>query len=260
MNKSIITLAGIGLLSLGSCADPRIDPASIVSDELPDGITFGAMRAGGDGHRALFEVYRATTKFSANNIVQQEVAQVTLENPDTRKPVFGGDVSINGTPIRVLSSPDGLARYQSIQHNVTPQLQSVPLAFDGGYQVFRVAGNSNFPAFADSLRSPTTTADIAEPAVGATLSKSAGFTVRWTGTSGHDLTYITISGNGPEGFGKKVTGRNSITITAADIAGLNPGEMSIIVTSGNYKGDMSGGVGRIVAVYSSMAIETQLAP
>lgn len=251
---------GVSLLALGSCSKSRIDPSKVISDELPDDATFGEMKVGGDGHRALFEVYRATTKFSPDNVIQQEVAQVSLENPDARKPIYGGEVTINGTPIRVIYSSDGLARYQSIQHNVSPQLQSVPLSFGGSYQVFRVGGNSSFPAFADSLKSPATTVDIAEPQVGTSLSKSAGFTVHWTGTAGHDLTYITISGNGFRGFGKKVTGESSLTITSSDIAGLNPGEMNIIVTSGNYKGVVSGGVGRLVAVYSSMAIKTELAP
>jgi hypothetical protein len=260
MRIHIISLVGLCFLVFASCSESRIDPGKVISDELSDDATFGRMRAGGDEHRALLTAYRAITKFSPDRIIQQDVAQVSLENADSGRTVYGGNVYLNGTELRALRLPEGPTRYQSIQHNVSPQLQIVPLSFDGGYQVFRVQGNSSFPAFADSLKSPVTTVDIAEPQVEATLSKSAGFTVRWTGTSGHDLTYITISGNGPRGFGRKVTGENSITITPLDIAGLNPGEMNIIVTSGDYKGTVSGGIGRLVAVYSSMAIETQLTP
>lgn len=260
MKACILSVMVSSFVVLGSCSEPSIDPEQALSHKLPDDITFNQLRTGGDGYRALLLAYRATTKFSSSNVIQQDVTQVLLENPDSAHTVFGGNVSINGTGIRILQLPEGSTTYQSIQHNVFPPLQIVPLNFNGSYQVFRVNGNSNFPAFTDSLQSPTTTVDITAPAVDDTVSKSSGFRVQWTGISGHDLSYITISGNGSQGFGKKVTGQNSITIYPSDIAGLNPGRMSISITSGNYKGLISDDIGRIVAVYSSMAIETHLAP
>lgn len=260
MRASILCGIVLSLLTLGSCSEPSIDPGQEFSRGLPDDMTFSQLRTGGDGYRALLLAYRATTKFSSDNVIQQDVAQVMLENPESEHTVFGGNVSLNGTGVRVLQLPDGPTTYQSIQHNVFPPLQTVPLNFNGSYQVFRVNGNSNFPAFTDSLKSPSTTVSITVPDVDDTVSKASGFTVQWTGTSGHDLSYITISGNGAQGFGKKVTGQNSLTIYPADLAGLSPGRMSISVTSGNYKGQISDDIGRVVAVYSSMAIETYLAP
>lgn len=73
-------------------------------------------------------------------------AMITLLNPDSAAPVYGGTVRINGVSIPLLDHGSGTS------YHGTGEAGPTPLHLDGSWQVFAVAGAAGYPSFTDSIR------------------------------------------------------------------------------------------------------------
>lgn len=182
-------------------------------------------------------------------------------NPDSMpKAVSAGEVKINGNVVPRYQDAKGVF-YAGNGLDAT-----IPLPFDGSYQVFTIAGDAGYPAFVDSVRSPNGATSIAFPMPTDTVSKSAGFTITWNADPTLDGIYVNISDTcrqvGCKRFSKRMEGDpGSLTISAAELATLQPGPITIMVGRGNYKfGEVGTGKKYRLLVYSSQTTEATLRP
>jgi len=249
--KNITGLAAIGMaLLLSACSDKGIESTeTTVSESLMNSTATW---------RANFGAMHRTIRYSPMQTITVDDVQVILTNKDSSTSVSGGTVRLNGIDLNARYGNSGGVTYQNVVLNGSgPDV--VPVKFDGSYQHFQVTGGLGFPAIIDSVQSFPNTVSVTSPLVGANVSKSAGCTITWTGT-GSTNAHVMVTGKGSNGFGKTVHSTNSLHLTPADLAGLDPGEITVSVSSTSYKGDDAGGIERLLSVTYMDVLTAQLVP
>lgn len=130
-----------------------------------------------------------------------------------------GTVKVNSTVIE--KNQVGSALYYSSFSPTNPNdLTSVN--FNGSAHNWEVTGSADVPAFTGSVTSPSTFTLIT-PTANATIKKSDGLTIQWTGTSSADSVLIVAVATNNSGYVVKqgVSNSGSYTISASELGNMN---------------------------------------
>ncbi len=195
----------------------------------PFGVTENGVYAG-------FEIVRRKLSAPLFGDSQHDEAAVALWSGDSVFSVFGGAVTANGTMLNSTTIAGGGTTYSN--RLPTGQYGAIPYTLNGSFQVFDVSGSASFGALRDSVRSPAADLSVQFPVAGASLSKSAGFTVQWNGASAdvaHVMVVDSATSVGHQSFGKIVGDNGSYTVSPSDLSNLTTGPVTILVSRGNYK-------------------------
>jgi hypothetical protein len=177
-----------------------------------------------------------TKDISRDREIYDDIAYAALFNNSYRGSVDGGTVTVNGSTITRHYFSAGMF-YQSTSSDGSSKPDTVPYRHDGGYYVFSVSGSAGFAAYTDSVASPREDLSIIYPTAYDTISKATGCTVKWNGVSS-DAARVTIGDTvstvGHQGFGRTTSDNGSLVISPGDLAGLQTGPVTVMITRGNY--------------------------
>jgi hypothetical protein len=105
--------------------------------------------------------------------------------------------------------------------------QSVPILLNGAQVVFSVSGSSQYPPLRDSVTFPNRDMKVTAPTAGATVSKSAGFSVTWD--------YVPNSSDSIElDVVKESTGGNTIYNIADNGSFMVPASALSVFNTGDW--------------------------
>lgn len=157
--------------------------------------------------------------------------------PNQTKGVYAGQVAVNSVAVDTLFFPATQGKPAVVVYVATTQA----VKFDGSNHNWAIAGNANVPAFTASVKSPSSMPNITFPKFTTTLLRTQPVTVKWTG-SGSDSVSVVISDDAqtPNALSAILIG-NEVTFTAAQMARLQPGTISVEVATFHSKLVVVGG-------------------
>lgn len=157
--------------------------------------------------------------------------------PNQTKGVYAGPVAVNSIAVDTLFTPASQGQPAVVVYGATTQA----VKFDGSNHNWAITGNGNVPAFTASVKSPASMPDITFPKFTTTLLRTQPVTVKWTG-SGSDSVSVVISDDAPtpNALSAILVG-SEVTFSAAQMATLQPGTISVEVATFHSKLFVVGG-------------------
>lgn len=214
---------------------------------------------------ASFSLKRTTTLYADSTVVDDE-AFAYFAGPDSTG-LYAGPVHLNGIPLRGGYDTSANPSFAGFAYRLGSAVDSVPLSFGGTTQHFDVGGSSKFPAFQDSIASPTELTMTA-PLRTDTVTRSNGFTIAWNlpreTSSSLTLTIIPLGDSGKVGdqvITRTIPDNSRYTVAAADIKDFPVGPLWIFATrTSTATRATSDGRRYDMSVSSTYSFVTTLAP
>ena len=213
------------------------------------------------GASSTFETNKETVANPDSSNVVLEHAEVDLWDSTDQGPVNGGTVTMNGTPITPVDYTADSGGYSYILDIAAGQ--TVPISFSGGPLVFSVSGSSKFVALTDTTTFPNRDMNVTAPGIGATVSKSSGFTINWSNNVGSSQTIvIRVSGDTTGAVQYITTDNGSLTVPSTDLSAFTTGgrcRVSVSRISYKYTTDTYGRT-YVMAAWTTSTIYHYMVP
>lgn len=133
--------------------------------------------------------------------------------------VDAGEVKVNNNVLGKITS-EGSTFYMVPDPNNPTQVVS-NVSFNGSAHNWTVAGGNGIPSLTGSVNSPSSF-NITAPAANATVTKSSGIQVTWSGGTNSKVMIVLASTTGNGYFSaEELTDNGSFTISASDLANIS---------------------------------------
>ena len=192
MNKTTIPAIVIILMVIGGCQHSTT-PLSSGNRVIP----FASATWNANNYAATFLIYQEATKGLGTSAFSDSDALVMLW--DSGSSVNGGTVKINSTIVPTVDHTSGGGGINYELSSLSGQI--VPMTCNGSQLIFSASGSADFSALADTLDFVNKKMNITAPAIGDSISKSAGFTLSWGYNGGSTNTVVLqLSAHGDTAF------------------------------------------------------------